>query len=55
MRVGALMSQQSRFPEPTSVIKVTYLESLDIDSQEDLEVARILSKSINKGVAKNEC
>jgi CMP-N,N'-diacetyllegionaminic acid synthase len=53
MRVGALMSQQSRFPKPTSVIKVTYLESLDIDSYEDLEVARLLIKSASKGVTKN--
>jgi len=54
MRVGALMSQQSRFPTPTSVVKVTYLESLDIDSYEDLEVARLLVKYANKGVTKNE-
>jgi len=48
MRVDALVSQQTRFPEPTSVIKVTYLESLDIDSYEDLEVAKLMIRSIGQ-------
>jgi N-acylneuraminate cytidylyltransferase len=40
MRVGALMSQKSRFPEPTAAVECTYAESLDIDDLEDLEEAR---------------
>jgi CMP-N,N'-diacetyllegionaminic acid synthase len=40
MRVGALVSQQSRFPEPTDVVVCTFAESLDIDELEDLEDAR---------------
>ena len=42
MRVGALISQNSRFPEPSSVVRVSYLEAVDIDSVEDLEFANMI-------------
>jgi CMP-N,N'-diacetyllegionaminic acid synthase len=42
MRVGALISQKSRFPEPSSVVRVSYLEAVDIDSVEDLEFANMI-------------
>jgi len=40
IRVKNLREQHVRYPEPTSVVGVTYLEAIDIDSHEDLEVAR---------------
>jgi len=42
MRVSATKDQKNRFPHPTLGIKVSYLESLDIDTIEELnEVNRI--------------
>lgn len=40
IRVSGLIEQGIRYPEPTSTISVNYLESLDIDTLEDLETAQ---------------
>ena len=39
MRVSALKQQEGRFPFPTGGAKVSFLESLDIDTQQDLDMA----------------
>ncbi len=48
-RVSAVLQSQSRFPAPTFCIPISFLESLDIDTPEDLEVARIIQRGINYG------
>ena len=40
IRVSALRDQRNIYPEPTGMIKVDLLESIDIDSHEDLEIVR---------------
>jgi CMP-N-acetylneuraminic acid synthetase len=47
MRVSALIDQKNRFPHPTLGVKVSYLESLDIDSIEELSEARQIFKCLN--------
>lgn len=42
-RVSAILEQKCRFPSPTSVIPVSFIESLDIDTPQDLSVAEQLS------------
>ena len=42
-RVSAILEQKCRFPSPTSVIPVGFIESLDIDTRQDLSVAEQLS------------
>lgn len=42
-RVSAIVEQKCRFPSPTSVIPVSFIESLDIDTPQDLSVAEQLS------------
>ena len=46
-RVSAVLQYSSRFPAPTFCIPISFLESLDIDTPEDLEVARIIQKGIS--------
>lgn len=54
IRVKSLREQQVRYPEPTSIVGVTYVESIDIDSYEDLEVARqILSLKLSTSTKGN--
>lgn len=45
-RVGAVLKSSSRFPAPTFCLPITFLESLDIDTPEDLEIARTIEKGI---------
>ena len=40
IRVGALREQLVRYPEPTGILEVGFLEALDIDTLQDLESAR---------------
>lgn len=40
IRVSALRDQKNIYPEPTGMVKVDFLESIDIDSHEDLEIIR---------------
>ena len=42
-RVGAIVDQKCRFPSPTAVTPVSFIESLDIDTYQDLLVAEQLS------------
>jgi len=40
IRVGALREQLVRYPEPTGIVEVSFLEALDVDTPQDLESAR---------------
>jgi CMP-N-acetylneuraminic acid synthetase len=40
IRVSAIRTQEVRYPAPTGTINVSFLESIDIDTFQDLEVAR---------------
>jgi CMP-N-acetylneuraminic acid synthetase len=40
IRVSALREQKNIYPEPTGMVKVDILESIDVDSYEDLEIVR---------------
>ena len=42
IRASSLRQQAVRYPAPTSMVNVTYLEALDIDTYDDLEVVRQL-------------
>jgi N-acylneuraminate cytidylyltransferase len=46
-KVSAILDQKCRFPSPTSVIPVSFIESLDIDTQLDLFVAEQLSACLD--------
>jgi CMP-N-acetylneuraminic acid synthetase len=46
IRVSALKLQKVRYPSPTLGISVNHLEALDIDTQEDLELAMHIMQSI---------
>lgn len=46
IKVQSLINQKVRYPHPTSIVPVTFLESLDIDTQEDLVVARQIFENI---------
>ena len=48
MRVGALLEQKCRFPQPTLGIEVSFIESLDIDTGEDLEIASMILEKIEE-------
>ena len=48
-RVAAVLKSSSRFPAPTFCFPITFLESLDIDTPEDLEIARTIEKGIRSG------
>ena len=39
MRISETLLQSVRYPYPTGVVKVSHIESLDIDTSEDLEAA----------------
>jgi N-acylneuraminate cytidylyltransferase len=42
IRVSALRQQKVRYPQPTAGVSVNQIEALDIDTMEDLELARQL-------------
>jgi N-acylneuraminate cytidylyltransferase len=42
IRASAIYNQKLRYPEPTGVITVSFLESIDLDTQEDLDLVRNL-------------
>jgi CMP-N-acetylneuraminic acid synthetase len=46
IRVSALKSQKVRYPSPTLGISVNHLEALDIDTQEDLDLATNIMQSM---------
>jgi len=46
-RVSAVLQSSTRFPAPTFCLPISFLESLDIDTPEDLEVARTIQKGIS--------
>ena len=46
--VEALKAQGNRYPEPTATVEVTHLESIDIDTLEDLSVVGAIYKSLNE-------
>jgi CMP-N-acetylneuraminic acid synthetase len=48
IRASAIYSQQIRYPEPTGIIPVSFLESVDLDTQEDLDLVRNLIDSYPK-------
>lgn len=44
--VCAFKAQGNRYPEPTSTIEVTHLESIDIDTMDDLSVVDAIYKTL---------
>lgn len=46
IRVGALAKQGNRYPSPTGILNVSLIESIDIDTWFDLEIARKLGSVI---------
>ena len=44
IRVNALKAQSNRYPSPTGTVNVGFLESVDVDTWEDLEEARLIFK-----------
>ena len=44
--VRAFKAQGNRYPEPTSSVEVTHLESIDIDTIEDLSVVNAIYKTL---------
>ena len=42
IRVGAIYDQRVRYPKPTGTISVSVIESIDVDTHEDLELVRDL-------------
>jgi CMP-N-acetylneuraminic acid synthetase len=45
IRIGAFLRENVRYPGPTSCVSVNLLESLDIDTSEDLELAREITRN----------
>jgi CMP-N-acetylneuraminic acid synthetase len=45
IRVGAIHIQKVRYPEPTGIVPVSLLESIDLDTNEDLDLVRRLLES----------
>ena len=45
-RVSKILESKNRFPNPTMCVPITFLESLDIDTPEDLESARRISEGL---------
>ena len=45
IRVGAIYDQKVRYPEPTGIVPVSLIESIDLDTSEDLELIRELLKN----------
>ena len=49
IRAKSLRQQRVRYPSPTNAVKVSYLEAIDVDTQNDLEVVRkILDLNMSK-------
>lgn len=46
--VEAFKEQGNRYPEPTSTVEVTHLESIDIDTLEDLHIVDAIYKTLNE-------
>ncbi len=46
IRAKSLREQHVRYPSPTGTVNVTYLEAIDIDTNDDLEVVRQMPISI---------
>lgn len=47
IRIGAFLRENVRYPGPTGCVSVNLLESLDIDTVDDLELAREIAKNLN--------
>ena len=46
IRAKSLREQHVRYPSPTGTVNVTYLEAIDIDTYDDLEIVRQMPSPI---------